>query len=286
MNYQDILDFKIISYERYQVSVYQLLEIAVIIAATRAIIWLIHKLIRSRISNGKFDTGRGEALFQIIKYLLIVVAVVLVLDVVGLKLTFLLAGSAALLVGLGLGIQQIFNDVVSGIILLFEGTVLVGDIVEVNGIVGKVKRINIRTSLIETRDRINIIVPNSKLVSDNVINWSHNRIATRFSGEVGVEYGSDVELVKRLREEAVKGHKSVSRLPEPKARFRDFGDSALLFDVLFWSDDMFRIEFIKSDIRTEIDKRFKEHRITIPFPQRDLHIKSNEASPLMTKENP
>ena len=166
-----------------------------------------------------------------------------------------------------------FFDIVSGVILLFEGTIRVGDIVDIGGLVGKVRKVDFRTSKIETRDNQVIIVPNSKLVEDNVINWSHNRSQTRFVIKVGVAYGSDMRLVQRLLIEAAKEHPSVSKLHAPLARLVDFGESSVDFELLFWSSDSFRIEFIKSDIRFEIDRLFREHGVTIPFPQRDVHMK-------------
>ena len=121
-----------------------------------------------------------------------------------------------------------------------------------------------------------IIVPNSKLVSDNVINWSHNRSVTRFRIKVGVAYGSDVILVMQLLKDAALEHPEVVRTPEPKARFIDFGESSLDFELLFYSKRMFDIEFVRSDIRVKIDQKFRENNITIPFPQRDLHFKTSE----------
>lgn len=176
------------------------------------------------------------------------------------------------MIGFGLGIQDLFNDFVSGIVLLFEGTVSMDDVIEVDGIVGQVKNIDLRTSKIETRDHIVIIIPNSKLVGENVINWSHNRENTRFIIKVGVAYGSDVKLVKSLLEEAANEHKSISNHPMPVARFVDFGNSSLDFEIVFFSREMFSIEFIKSDIRFLIDEKFRKNNVTIPFPQRDVHV--------------
>jgi small-conductance mechanosensitive channel len=240
--------------------------------------WIIilatNRFIKVQVKSKRFDKGRGHALFQIIKYIIVVLALIGTLDIVGIKITLLLAGSAALLVGVGLGLQQVFNDIVSGIILLFEGSVSVGDIVELNNIVGKVNSISVRTSKIETRDRIVIIVPNSKLVSDNVINWSHKRDVTRFNIKVGVAYGSDVKLVMKLLVEAAKEHPDIVSNPEPASRLIDFGESSLDFELLFFTKKMFDIEFIRSEIRVSIEEKFNKHHVTIPFPQRDLHLKS------------
>ncbi len=179
-----------------------------------------------------------------------------------------------MLVGLGLGIKELFYDIVSGFILLFERTILIGDIIEVDGMVAKVKKMSLRTSEVETRDDIIIIVPNSKLVSEKVINWSHNKNFTRFRVSVGVAYGSDVNKVIDILRKCTESHPNVSTQKPPKIRFTDFADSALMFEILFWSDKMFRIEDVKSDIRIMINKSFKENNIRIPFPQRDLHLKT------------
>ncbi len=274
MKFQELLEYKLISIGDYSVTLFHLIQVSVLVLISWIIIWIARRIIKKQIRSGRFDEGRGDAFFQILRYVIIVIALFLGLDAVGVKLTLLLAGSAALLVGIGLGLQQIFNDIVSGVLLLFEGTISIGDIVEVNNIVGKVKRIAIRTSKIETRDRIIIIVPNSKLANDNVTNWSHNRVLTRFNVTVGVAYGSDVKLVMQVLQQAAMEHPDVAKNPEPSARFIDFGESSLDFELLFFSSKMFEIEFVRSDIRVIIDRKFRENNVTIPFPQRDLHLKT------------
>ena len=192
---------------------------------------------------------------------------------INIKITILLAGSAALLVGLGLGLQQIFQDFVSGITIIIEGTLKVGDIVQTQeGEVGKVKEISMRTSKLETRDNIILIVPNSKLINNVVINWSHIEKKTRFKVDVGVAYGSDVQLVKRLLLECATDHKLVFTNPAPFVRFTDFSDSSLCFQLLFYTNETFRVEDIKSDLRFRIDNAFRQNGVRIPFPQRDVHL--------------
>jgi len=193
MNINKILSYELLNLGDVRISVYHLLGIVIIVILSKVILWGLRRFFKRQTTKFHLDEGRAWAFYQIVKYVIVIIVMVLILDSIGVKITILLAGSAALLVGVGLGLQQTFNDFVSGIILLFEGTVSVGDIVEVAGIVGKVQKIDIRTSQIETRDSIVIIVPNSKLINDNVINWSHNRKETRFSLTVGVAYGSDVE---------------------------------------------------------------------------------------------
>jgi len=281
---QDLIEYKLISIGDYTLTVLHLFQILLLILVSWIIILIANRFIKAQVKSRRFDKGRGHALFQIIKYIVVVLALLGGLDIVGVKLTLLLAGSAALLVGVGLGLQQVFNDIVSGIILLFEGSVSVGDIVELNNIVGKVNSISVRTSKIETRDRIVIIVPNSKLVSDNVINWSHKRDVTRFNIKVGVAYGSNVKLVMKLLVDTAKEHPEVVDDPGPTSRLIDFGESSLDFELLFYTKKMFDIDFIRSDIRVAVEEKFKTNHVTIPFPQRDLHLKSTVSGSIENTE--
>ncbi len=266
------LEYKIIDLENFSLTTYHIALVIAIIILLKLALWTIKKVITRKNLKDKFGAGRQHALYQIIKYVLVIITFVIILESIGIKLTFLFAGSAALLVGLGFGLQQTFNDFISGIILLFEGTIQVDDIIEVEGVVGKVKRIGIRTSEIETRDNIELIIPNSKFTLDKVINWSHNKQSTRFRVSVGVAYGSDVELVRKVLLECAGEHEFIVKEPAPRVRFRDFADSSLNFDLLFFSEDMFRRGLIESDLRFLIDKKFREKGISIPFPQRDVHL--------------
>ena len=268
------MEYKIIDLGSFTLTTYHIALVIVIIILLKLALWTIKKVITRKNVKDGFGAGRQYALYQIIKYVLVIIALVIILESIGVKLTFLFAGSAALLVGLGFGLQQTFNDFISGIILLFEGTIQVDDIIEVEGIVGRVKRIGLRTSEIETRDNIELIIPNSKFTLDKVINWTHNKQHTRFRASVGVAYGSDVELVKNVLLECAEEHEFIVKKPAPRARFMDFADSSLKFDLLFFSNNMFRIERVKSDLRFLIDKKFREKGIIMPFPQRDVHIKS------------
>jgi small-conductance mechanosensitive channel len=182
------------------------------------------------------------------------------------------------LVGIGLGLQQTFNDIFSGIILLFEGSIKVDDVLEVGDDVVKVRRIGLRASIVENRNQIIMIMPNSRIVTDTVINWSHTKKQSRFMINIGVAYGTDVELVCTILTESAKTHPLCSLDREPLSRLVNFGDSSLDFELYFWTEKMFEVEQTKSDIRKIIVSKFKEHEVVIPFPQRDLHFKSNSTS--------
>lgn len=275
---KDILSFEIIAYRGFHLTLTDIIVVIGIFFLTWFGLRIFKLFVNRAVKRSQWmEKSSLYALHKIVSYVAYTVASISALDTVGLDLTILLAGSAALMVGIGLGVQQIFNDFTCGIILLFGGTVKVGDIVEFNSTVGRVIEISFRTSKIKTRDGITLIVPNSKLVSDNVINWSDGDILTRFSVDVGVAYGSDTELVKKLLTKVASDHPAISDLKPIQVQFTDFGNSSLDFRLLFWAENTWQVEFVRSELRFEIDRLFREHKVTIPFPQRDVHFYPSEA---------
>jgi small-conductance mechanosensitive channel len=279
------LEFELISVGENQIQVYTLLTIIIIILITKLILWLIKKALYRKRRFRKLEKGSAYALFQIIRYVLWVIAIGLILETIGVKVTVLIAGSAALLVGIGLGLQQTFNDIISGIILLSEQSIKIDDVLEIDGDVVKIQSIGLRTSKGLNTDDISIIIPNSLITTNKVINWSHQTQKTRFRIDVGVAYGSDVDLVIKILEESAFEHPDISDRELTEARLVNFGNSSLDFQVLFFSKNIFRINKVKSDIRRIINLKFAENNIAIPFPQMDLHLKSNYTEILKKKKN-
>ncbi len=273
---QNILDFELLSYGKHQLKVDMLVLILAIIVITKFILWLIKKALYRSNKNKKLDLGTTFAIFQIIRYMVWIIAIGLLLETIGVKVTLLIAGSAALLVGVGLGLQQTFNDVISGIILLTERSIKIGDVLEIDGDIVMIQTIGLRTSKGLNRDDISIIIPNSLITTSKVINWSHQSKKTRFRIDVGVAYGSDVDLVIKILEESAFEHPEVSDRQLVEGRLVNFGNSSLDFQLLFFSKNIFRISKAKSDIRRIINRKFNENNITIPFPQMDLHVRSND----------
>lgn len=270
---KSILDFEIFSYGDYTIKVSKLVVIFFITATTYFILWLIKKALYAK-KFSKVDAGTTYAIYQIIKYIIWIIAIGIILESIGIKVTLLLAGSAALLVGIGLGLQQTFNDIISGIILLSERSIKVGDVLEVDGDVVKIQSIGLRTSKALNRDDISIILPNSLITTNKVVNWSHQSNRTRFRIEVGVAYGSDVDLVIRILEESAREFPDIVGKESVEARLMNFGSSSLDFHLLFFSKNIFRIHKVKSDIRRIICNKFAENNIVISFPQLDVHLKS------------
>ncbi len=234
--------------------------------------------------------GRIDSFIQIQKYFVWFIALLVCLKFLKVDLTSFVVSASAILVVLSFGLQGLFADFISGIIILFDGTVKSKDIIEVGNTIGKVEKITLRNTTLITRDDYTIIIPNRKFISENVTNWSHNNNIMRFHITVGVAYGSDTKQVAKLMMKCSEDHSLVSKQRKGFVGFKDFGDSALIFELYFWTTEIFRIEIVKSDLRFMIDKSFREYGITIPFPQRDLHIiqpqeKKKEDDTIITSES-
>lgn len=252
----------------------KILIAVLILLAARLFAWVLTQLVLySYYKRNKVNIGSQYAINQLLRYVIYGFAAFLAIENLGIQMTLIWGGAAALLVGVGLGLQQTFNDLISGIILLFERTVEVGDVVDINGLVGSVKKIGLRISLVETFAGITVIVPNSKLIVENVVNWSHYDDKARFHVSVGVAYGSDTALVKKLLMQVARENIYILNYPMPLVRFVNFNDSSLDFELHFWTRNFLVIEDVKSDVRFGIDRLFRENDISIPFPQRDIWIK-------------
>jgi len=236
--------------------------------------WLNHRwLVKFRM-----DQGAREALVTTSGYLGATVAVLLALGVAGIELTNLAIIAGALSVGIGFGLQNIVNNFISGLILLFERPVKKGDFIVVGGTQGYVKRISIRTTQIQTQDKADIILPNSELISAQVTNWMLNDPLGRIIVPVGVAYGSDTARVRDILLRIANEHPDVIKdrpsVPQPRVLFRAFGDSSLMFELRAFVRQIDRQFDVISDINFAVDAAFREQGIEIPFPQRDLHVRS------------
>ncbi|MBD0849507.1 mechanosensitive ion channel family protein [Maribacter arenosus] len=276
LSFQSFLNQEIFSVGSYTLKVHMVAMILVIIVGTRILLWIVKKMLFRKADIDEHKRGNVQAVYQIIRYVLWLGAFGLALETIGIKVTLLLAGSAALLVGIGLGLQQTFNDVISGVILLTERSIKIGDVLEIDSDVVKIQTIGIRTSKGLNTDDISIIIPNSLITTSKVINWSHQNDKTRFRIDVGVAYGSNVDDVIRILEESAFEHPEVYDRELTEGRLMGFGSSSLDFQLLFFSKNTFRIGSVKSDIRRNIVRKFAENNIVISFPQLDVHLKQSE----------
>jgi len=246
-----------------------LLLFAAFIITSFALQWIRQLLTRKMHGDDKL---KFISIFKFIKYVIYLIVILTTMSAAGINITLLLTASAALFVGLGLALQDLFKDVIGGIFIITDKSLHVGDIVEVEGRVGKVFEIKLRTTRAITRDDKVIVIPNHHFITDIIYNYTQNHTTTREKVSVGVAYGSDVMLVTKILEEVAKSQKGVLKSPKCFVTFDDFGDSALMFSINFYINDSFSDPRIKSAMRYQIDAKFREGGITIPFPQRDVHI--------------
>ncbi len=243
---------------------------------------LLQQFLRAQFSSKlSFDRGIGYALARVTHYMLVAVSLLVALQSIGVNLTSLTVLGGFFGVGLGFGLQNITSNFISGIILLFEQPIRVGDKVTVDNEIGTVTEIGIRSTVIETFDNIRLILPNSVFIERAVINWSLGDPKVRLHVPFGVAYGSDID---KVREAALSTTEKddIMTGPRPEVRFLGFGDSSLDFELLVWILDPRQQFKIKSRIYFDLEKAFRDHKIEIPFPQRDVHVRSPQA-PLSVK---
>lgn len=274
----EFLEFKILDFTygtgeaAHQIELrvkYILLVFAVIVVTTYLLRWG-KKLVTRKMPDQ--DKVKFNTVFSFARWIIYIIVMLIVFDSIGINVTAIFAASAALLIGIGLALQTLFQDIISGIFILIDRSVQVGDIIELEGKVGRVEEIKLRTTRATTADNRVLVIPNHLYLTNSLYNWTQNGNTTRENVAIGVAYGSDVQLVKKLLLEVANNHKDVLEFPEPTVLFTDFGESSLDFKLVFTVNDSFNARFPKSEIRFEIDRLFRENNVTIPFPQRDIHI--------------
>ena len=258
-----------------EVSVTSLIEGVIIFALALLLSRTLSRLLQRRLAKRAYlDPGLQYTLGRLTQYVIITIGILLALSVgVSLNLTSIAVIFTALSVGIGFGLQYIAADIASGFILLFERPVRVGDRISIGKEEGDVQSINLRTTVMTTNDRVSVIVPNSKLVREHLINWSYGDPHARIAIPIGVAYGSDVDLVSQTLIEATEGVDNVLRDPPPKVQFLNFGDWSLDFRLLVWTNRPRLHTQIRSDINYRIDRLFRQNGIEIPFPQTELRLR-------------
>ena len=253
----------------------------VLIAVLYYIIKKLNKIIVYKVlAKSKIDLGVRVAVSTIIRYVILTIGFIIIIQTVGINLSSLTVLLGALGIGIGFGLQNVTNNFVSGLIILFERPIKVGDRIEIGKVTGDVTKISMRASTVLTNDNISIIVPNSEFISSTVINWSHTDKTVRFSFPIGVSYKENPENIKNILLAIAEENPDVLSEPKPAVLFKEYGDSALMFNLSVWTNTYSdKPAVLKSQLYFEIFKKFKETGVEIPFPQRDLYIKempSNE----------
>jgi potassium efflux system protein len=239
----------------------------------------LSRVIRDALQNRvlprtRLDIGARASFVNIVIYAFWILAIYTGINILGINLSSLAFMAGALGIGIGFGLQNVVNNFVSGVILLFDPSIQVGDMVQIGEDWGTVNRINIRTTIVQTFDNASLIIPNSQMLSNKVTNWSFKDPKVRRQVDVGVAYGSDVQLVRNILLQIVGDMPEILNDPAPRVDFTEFGDSALIFRVRFWIPSPEFWLSAPTELRFRIDEEFKKSDIEIAFPQQDIHIRS------------
>jgi small-conductance mechanosensitive channel len=283
ITFADLFKVKLINLPNFKLDFSDLLVMVSVFFGAKIIVNLSTLIISKRLQRSKnYDRATEFIYVQIAKYFIYIFSIFFCFQLLNIT-SLLLGGSAAILVGIGFGIQDVFKDFVAGFVLLFEAKLRVGDVVEItptskgssksqDTIVAKILKINLRTTEIQTREGNVLIIPNTRLTQEQVENWSHGSELTRFTIKVTVEYGSNTELIQRLLKQSALAHPKVNKTEPVIVRLADFAENGLDLELIFWADQNWDINNYKSEIRFEIDRLFREHKIKVPYPQRVMHV--------------
>jgi small-conductance mechanosensitive channel len=283
--FQEVMQFPLFKLGAKEFTVHELVSLVclttVVIVSERL---LRRYLIRRLLEHTRLDPPMRYALARLIGYVYIGVGLYASVQAVGIDLSSLAVIAGAIGVGLGFGLQNIISNFISGLIILAERPIAIGDRIDVGGVAGRVNKISLRSTTVLTNDNIAIIVPNSNFITGTVTNWNYGDPRVRLRLPIGVAYGSNLDQVRRLLLGIAAEHPKVLRDPPPEVFFADFGDSALNLELAVWTEEMTTApRRLRSELNFAIEKQLREHQIEIPFPQRDLHLRS---APLILQSAP
>lgn len=284
---QDFLNLQLFNLKDTPVTIMSLVIFIVFLCAFLFLGSFTRRFLRGKFLD-KFDIDAGlkYTLSRVAQYIVVVLGILISFQFVGIDLTSLAVIFGLLSVGIGFGLQNITSNFISGLIIMFERPISVGDRVEVDGIEGDVMEISIRSTKIRTLNNISIIVPNSKFVDNNVINYSHGDPTFRLDISVGVSYSSDLDTVLKALNEVAEEHHDVMKIPKYQVHLIEFGDSAWEMELRVWISNVKDRYVLRNDFNKAIVKKFDEYDIEIPYPQRDLHVRSSVDVPIKSRQEP
>ncbi|MEX2604443.1 MAG: mechanosensitive ion channel domain-containing protein [Gracilimonas sp.] len=281
----DLLQVQLFSIQNSPVTFFKLIIFILLIIGFSFLASFVKRMLNNRILPGFVkDSGLRYTLSRMSQYILVVIGIFISFQFLGINMTGLAVIFGFLSVGIGFGLQNVTSNFISGLIVLFERPIKVGDRVSVNDIEGDVEEINIRSTKVKTLDNISIIVPNSEFVSKDVINFSHGDPTYRLSIDVGVSYSSDLDKVLKALNEVAEESDHVLKTVKHDVHLRSFGDSSWEMKLLVWVPDVKNRYNVQNELNQAIVRKFAEYEIEIPFPQRDLHIRSSIDIPVGKKE--
>jgi len=260
------------------VTLWTILQLVLLVVLLFYVSGKLRTLLVNRVLT-RMEPGARQATGSIFRYTVIAIGFVVILQTSGIDLTALNVLAGAIGIGVGFGLQNIINNFISGLIILFERPIKVGDRIVVGNVEGDVVHIGGRSTTVVTNDNISIIVPNSRFITEDVINWSHNDRKVRFKIPVSVAYGTDIDLVERLLLEVADSTADILKDPPPGTRLMEFGDSGLEFELRVWSTTLIhRKGVLISRLNSAIYRSFVKHGIEIPYPRRDIHLLQDEGT--------
>lgn len=270
----DLLQKPIFTVSGQGISIVSFIYFIVVIGLSIVLSRLFVRFLKRNIySQSEIERGAQYTLSRLVRYIIVTVGFLIALQMIGFDLSILAVFGGLFGVGIGFGLQNIFSNFASGIILMIERPIQVGDTVELDGILGKVEEIRFRVAVVNTFDNESIIVPNSHLVSEEVTNWSYGGDSSlRLRIPIGVDYGTDIQTVEDILLEIANEEEKVMQEPEPQVFFKEHADSSLNFELRVWIPSPQERIQVRDNIRREIDRRFNKAGIGIPFPQTDVHF--------------
>ncbi len=283
---KEILDFPLITLGKTPLTAWSILLFFLLLGllfylTAKLKNWIVERLL----AKSRIDVGLRHTVAAMARYMLIAIGFTVILQTAGIDLSALAIVIGSLSIGIGLGLQNITNNFVSGLVLLFERPIKVGDRIEIGQLQGEVTRIAARATTIITNDNIAVIVPNSDLTSTAVINWSYPSPRVRLNFPIGVAYGSDPENVRKLLVEIAENHPAILKDPKPDVLFSEFADSSLNFVLRVWTINFVdKPGVLRSELNFEIEKVFRRHGIEIPFPQREVYVRGGKIEVLKPDE--
>lgn len=279
---KSVLDIPLFKLNNTSLTLWTLLYIGVLVVLLFYIAGKLRNWVAGRaLARTRLDIGARQAAGTLTHYLTLFLGLLIIIQTAGIDLTSLNVLAGAVGIGVGFGLQNIVGNFIGGLIIMFERPIKIGDRIVVNDIEGDVIDIGFRSTVVLTNDNINIIVPNSKFITENVVNWKYNDTKVRFRIPVGVAHGSDVRHVERLLLEVADVEPDVLVEPKPVVRFLAFGESALQFELRVWSTNgIIRKGKLFSDLNFAIYDKFRKHGVKIPFPQRDIYLHHDGLSEL------
>lgn len=264
---RELLDIKILEFGKINISVYNVSLFIILLVSAKLFTTLMRLFIQRTVAEKKWiDKGKEYTITTLAQFFIYTICIVIGLRSFGFDLTFIVASSAALLVGIGLGVQRIFADLISGFIILFEGTFKVGDIIQVPEGQARIIQINIRTSKARTTSGNVLVIPNSKLTTENINHWSFNNKSVRYSITVYTEPGTDLSLVKQLLHDCAFNHPFVDKKKNIQISLEEFTESNSQLKLYFWTDKIWEVEVIKSDLRFSAEEVFRNQGIQMGTP--------------------